>query len=292
MKQLMSSLLIALLSVVNAVAQSQGDSFNPSRQLQSQVLPIWDQKSQQIEGFVYLDPPFKNQIGKRWQLRSHSLDAVLGLSAHDSLGFLCSQSIDTPKNTLHRLADHCFLARFGEEGADHQITATAELNVHKTRYGVSAAAKQDSLATFYPSNSRLFGYPSAHVNQKDLTIFGLHGLGKEGFISIDGTYARARLVSVNDLTSAIAGQWNQKSLSVRGGVGAFSASIIGHVIVAQGRSDKWTGLDLGLSWLTPWSGHLSVGAENIISRGKNPFSAENEMSDTSTTPYVRYEQDL
>ena len=293
MKQLISSLLIiALLSVINADAQSQSDRFNPSIQLQSQLLPIWDQKNQQIEGYVYLDPPSVKQIGKRWQLRSHSLDAVLGLSARDSLGFLCNQSIDTANNSLHHLADRCFLARFGKEGADHKITATAELNGHKTRYGVSAAAKQDSLATFYPSNSRMLSYSSAHVNQNDLTIFGLHNLGQEGFISIDGTYARARLISVNDLTPAIAGQWNRKSLSVRGGVGAFSASIIGHVIVAQGRSDKWKGLDLGLSWLTPWSGHLSVGAENIISRGKNPFSAEDEMSDTSTTPYVRYEQDL
>ena len=292
MRQLISSLFILLASIVSTNALSHTEHVVRSIPLHSKVLPIWDQKSQQLEGFLYLDLPSEKQIAKRWQLRSHSLDAVFGLSSVDSLGFLCSHYFGTPNLTLHRLADHCLLARFGDNSPDHQISATAELNGQFGRYGVSAATTYDALAPFYQTNSFIFGRPYAHVNQNDLTIFGLHGLGKEGFISVDGTYARARLVSMRDAASAFAGQWNCKTFSVRGGFGAFSASIIGHVVVAQGRPAKWKGLDLGLSWRTPWSGHLSVGAENIISRGKNPFSAENALGNTSTTPYVRYEQDL
>ena len=48
----------------------------------------------------------------------------------------------------------------------------------------------------------------------------------------------------------------------------------------------------GLTWRTPWSGQLTVGAENVVTRGKNPFSTGNAETDEGTVPYVRYEQDL
>ena len=51
------------------------------------------------------------------------------------------------------------------------------------------------------------------------------------------------------------------------------------------------GPGLGLTWRTPWSGQLSVGADNVVTRGKNPFSATNP-NDEGTVPYVRYQQDL
>ena len=55
---------------------------------------------------------------------------------------------------------------------------------------------------------------------------------------------------------------------------------------------RFEGLGLGLTWRTPWSGQLTVGAENVVTRGKNPFSPNSENSDEGTVPYVRYEQDL
>jgi len=35
-----------------------------------------------------------------------------------------------------------------------------------------------------------------------------------------------------------------------------------------------------------------VGAENVVTRGKNPFSTGDAEQDEGTVPYVRYEQDL
>jgi hypothetical protein len=49
---------------------------------------------------------------------------------------------------------------------------------------------------------------------------------------------------------------------------------------------------VGLTWRTPWSGQLTVGAENIVTRGKNPFAPSGSDKDEGTVPYVRYEQDL
>ena len=51
-------------------------------------------------------------------------------------------------------------------------------------------------------------------------------------------------------------------------------------------------MGLGLTWRTPWSGQLSVGADNVVTRGRNPFSTNGSKDDEGTVPYVRYQQDL
>ena len=70
-----------------------------------------------------------------------------------------------------------------------------------------------------------------------------------------------------------------------------NANVIGRVVETPGQP-RFEGLGLGLTWRTPWSGQLTVGAENVVTRGKNPFSPNSENSDEGTVPYVRYEQDL
>ena len=37
---------------------------------------------------------------------------------------------------------------------------------------------------------------------------------------------------------------------------------------------------------------LTIGAENVITRGKNPFAPNASTAADGTVPYVRYEQDL
>lgn len=59
----------------------------------------------------------------------------------------------------------------------------------------------------------------------------------------------------------------------------------------------WAGLDLGMSWRTPWSGVISVGARNLVTTGKAPKLRDEAEESRSTdafarTPYVRYEQDF
>jgi hypothetical protein len=62
-------------------------------------------------------------------------------------------------------------------------------------------------------------------------------------------------------------------------------------------SPWWAGMDLGVSWRTPWSGIISVGARNLFSTGDPPQLgnspvAPSEADAFSRTPYVRYEQDF
>lgn len=63
-------------------------------------------------------------------------------------------------------------------------------------------------------------------------------------------------------------------------------------------SPWWAGMDLGVSWRTPWSGIISVGARNLFTSGdppqfgNSPVVGPNEADAFSRTPYVRYEQDF
>jgi len=63
-------------------------------------------------------------------------------------------------------------------------------------------------------------------------------------------------------------------------------------------SPWWASMDLGVSWRTPWSGIISVGARNLFSTGdpprlgNSPSATANEADAFSRTPYVRYQQDF
>jgi hypothetical protein len=83
--------------------------------------------------------------------------------------------------------------------------------------------------------------------------------------------------------------------------GPFSGNVSGHMQRARGpalpgNSALWGGLDLGVSWRTPWRGELTVGARNLVIKGEEellptPEAASIDRSSTRT-PYVRYKQDL
>ena len=111
-------------------------------------------------------------------------------------------------------------------------------------------------------------------------------------VSIAGTMAKAQLIPSGDASTGLPDGWDSKTLTIGGGYGAFGASIIGHVVSTPGQP-QWEGLGLGLTWRTPWSGQLTVGADNLVTRGKNPFSPDSSNNqDEGAIPYVRYEQDL
>jgi hypothetical protein len=97
-------------------------------------------------------------------------------------------------------------------------------------------------------------------------------------------------------------QINQAQAGVGLVYGPFSGNVSGHVQRANGAglpgasTGLWGGLDLGVSWRTPWRGELTVGARNLVTKGEdvllpNPEAASIDRTSTRT-PYVRYKQDL
>lgn len=262
---------------------------------QSTILPILDQKSGKIEAFLYLDPldledAIRNDViasGKRLFPSSSTLSELGG----DSLGLLCTNVTHGVAATIHLLAGHCMLARLANQ--DSHVSSITGLNPGNTAYGFTAGTSHKVPSALQLNNfPEIHSLPNKQIEGGDLTVFGLHTIGKEGFVAFRGTFIHAQLVSVADATPSLASRWTSRSLSLGGGYGAFSADIIGRVIDSPRIPDGLRGIDFRLSWHTPWSGHLSVGAKKITSRGRNPFAPNNSTDDSATIPYVRYEQEL
>lgn len=92
---------------------------------------------------------------------------------------------------------------------------------------------------------------------------------------------------------------NQAALSFGLHYGAFSGNVTGRVLgpndTFNGPS-RWAGLDIGLSWRTPWQGQLSIGTQNLWSSGALPAItdpvAHEVDANQARVPYVQYHQDL
>lgn len=246
-------------------------------------LPIWNKASGEIEGIVVLEPTdvAKSRSLARFGVRH--LDTTLGLSEGDSLGLLCDHKPGL-NSALSSLAANCVLASVP---AARRTGAAAVFQRGGTQLGVSAGSTRGAVPAWMSPGNGING----RVDLNDITIFSQKALPREGYVSIAGTVAKARLQSPSEIPG-FSDRWTSRQLNLGGGFGAFGVNIIGEVVDTPGR-DRFGSLGLGLSWRTPWSGQLTVGADNLVTRGKNPFAPPATGSDDEgAVPYVRYEQDL
>ncbi|SFK38593.1 hypothetical protein SAMN04487938_0569 [Lysobacter sp. cf310] len=250
-------------------------------------LPVWNQSNGKVEYLLQLEPTNAPVAGARWRVGSNSLDAAFGLDAGDTLGLVCDRKTGLA-GAIGNLANHCMLAALDEDdrGGSRQVSAGAALSRPGGKIGLSIGNGKDTLPAWLSPNGR-----NSKLDQNTLTVYGQKNIGREATVSIGGTWARARLIPAGEMPT-IADRWNSKSLTIGAGYGNFGANIVGRVVDTPGQPGQWEGLGVGLTWRTPWSGQLTVGAENVITRGKNPFAPGNTDKDEGTVPYVRYEQDL
>ncbi len=284
------SLLLALGVAAGASAQTRQDAAGT-------WVPVWNQSSGKIEAYLVIEPAQAPKAGVRHRFGNNSLDATIGVESGDSLALLCNRKSSLASG-LGNLTNNCLLAslgaRLGNDSRDvsRHISASAAFGSDTTKLGVTAGSGRDTLPAWLLPGSA--GQPAANrqVDVNDLTVSVQKNLQNQGYVSIAGTIAKARLVPAAQAPE-LNDSWSTKSLSVGGGIGSFGANIIGHVVDVPGQS-SFSGVGVGLTWRTPWSGQLTVGADNIVTRGKNPFSAGNDVTadGEGTVPYVRYEQDL
>ncbi|WP_198173950.1 hypothetical protein [Lysobacter soli] len=251
-------------------------------------LPVWNQSSGKLEYLLQLEPTGAPVAGARWRVGSNTLDAAFGLEAGDTLGLVCDRKTGLA-GAIGNLANHCALASLDEDDdrtAARSGTLGASLSRAGGKVGLALGTGRDTLPAWLSPNAKF-----SKVDQNTLTVYGQKNIGREATVSIGGTWARAKLIPAGEMP-ALADRWSSHSLTVGAGMGNFSANIVGRVVDTPGEPGQWEGLGVGLTWRTPWSGQLTVGAENVVTRGKNPFAPENVDKDEGTVPYVRYEQDL
>lgn len=111
-----------------------------------------------------------------------------------------------------------------------------------------------------------------------------------GGLDLSASYGRGQYTAAGALASMV--DLDQLSLSLGVDRGSLRGAIVGHVLSSDdpllaGR--RWTTLDLGVSWRTPWSGELSVGAQNLWSTQTSP---NRDSDNQARTPYIQYRQDL
>ncbi len=276
--QLSTALLLALGVVTGAHAQS----VKKAPRSDTTVLPVWNNTSGKLEALLLLEPTGTAPAGARWRVGSTTLDAAFGLEGGNTLGLVCDRR-NGLSGAIGNLANHCLLASMDNERHD-QLTAGTSIGTRNTRFGVAVGKTRDTLPAWLSP-----GASGSQVNQNTLTVYGKQNIGREATVSIGGTWARARLIPAGD-APALADRWSSRTLTVGAGYGDFDANIIGRVVDTPNQPGGWEGLGIGLTWRTPWSGSLTVGAEKIT-RGSNPFAADADADD-GTVPYVRYEQDL
>lgn len=260
--------LAAVLTVASAAAQvRQGDLT---------VLPIVNSKSGKVEGAIALEPAGRPASNARWRFGSNTLESAFGLSSGQSLALLCDGPGGIP-NRMDRLSASCALGAIGP--------ASASFGNQNARIGVAVGRSQNHLPGWLAQGRR------ARSEQTDFALFAEYNLGRSGVVSIAGTTAKARLMTASELPQT-SGHWNSLGLSLGAGIGNFRANVFGRVVDVAGQPGKWEGFGVGITWRTPWSGQLSVGAENVVSRGRSPFASPGKGEDEGTVPYVRYQQDL
>ena len=271
--RLLPTLVIAALTL----AVSGGSAYAQARKGVT-VIPVVNSNNGKVEGMFVLEPTGKSE-GARWRFGSNTLESAFGLSSGESLALLCNGKTGIP-NRMDRLSDDCSLGAISARGAN------ASIGNRSGRVGVGVGKGRDSLPAWLTPGSR------NRVEQTDLALFAEYNIGRSGVVSIAGTTAKARLMPATEMPRLV-DEWNSKGLSISGGAGAFRASVFGRVVEVPGQPGKWEGFGVGLTWRTPWSGQLSVGAENVVTRGKNPFAPSSAKGEEEgTVPYVRYQQDL
>jgi hypothetical protein len=285
--QLSFVLLLALGVAPGAFAQSKANNANTA------VLPVIYSDSDngnKVGAYLLLEPTDNPRTGARWRFGGkNELDAAFGLEAGDSLALLCSGKSGLG-GALSSLVNNCQLGSISDDGDDdsHHASATAALSRPGGSVGLTAGKGKAKLPAWLTPNTAR----ASNININDLTVFAQKNIGREGTVSIAGTMAKAQLIPSGDIPAGLADNWDSKTLSIGGAYGAFGASIIGQVVSTPGQ-EQWEGLGIGLTWRTPWSGQLTIGADNLVTRGKNPFSPSSDAKqDEGAIPYVRYEQDL
>jgi hypothetical protein len=144
----------------------------------------------------------------------------------------------------------------------------------------------------------LLGGGTLAIESRDLRLGGFLSFGDDGWLRLDGGVGRSRLEGTSAFSSGLPRSWDTGTVRLGVGMGSISGVVTGRIIELPGHAGSMSGIDLGISWRTPWQGELTVGASNVWGNsdtqgwplGEIPAAVADEPD--QRVPYVRYHQDL
>ena len=304
------ALLIAL-TAMSARAQTAPDTARVVTQQDTAVLPVWNNQSGKVEALLLLEPARQVNgsmlfgAGARVNTGHGTLQAGFSADNGNGLALLCNSR--TGLITLGSLADRCLLASLdATTQASHDpflrpaqsLRAEARFERPESLFELSTGRvdlNTSAIDWLSPTSGLLpgLGILGGHLTQQDISARGQMNIGDNGWVSIGGTLARARLIpTAGQASNPQTQRWNTTSVGVAVGRGKLSGEVIGRVVDVPGQASTLSSLGFGLSWITPWQGKLTFGAEK--STGTYPLTPATKAAqqDDGTVPYVRYHQDL
>jgi hypothetical protein len=148
----------------------------------------------------------------------------------------------------------------------------------------------------------LSGYSLLDTQNSSVNALGRFRLDDSQSVNVGASLARIQLSvpgTAMPLTSL-----NQAAVSFGVQYGSFGGNLTGHVLSPTDAfgpnavpGARMSGLDLGISWRTPWSGMFRFGTQNLWTSGNLPYLNNGPVtreieSSQARVPYVQYHQDL
>ncbi len=298
-------------------------SGRPKPEPASPVLPIWSSSDGQLLAVVALprgwtgaltDPTPGYEGSSAWQLVGGAANAeglrwqlTNGFRAETTFGQYLSSAPASCTSTFCDAASALRGPRASLSGTLGMGWTAADSGLDLS-YGLSWLQSQSS-GTGLTALAPAFGagvvpvvtlpdaQPYALDSEASLFARGRWHFQQGPALDVAASYGRGRFAALGPggLASPMAPgvDLDQLSLSLGLDAGSLRGAIVGHVISSDDPAlagKRWTTLDLGVSWRTPWSGEFSVGAQNLLG---SPLSSSREGEVPQVrTPYIQYRQDL
>lgn len=226
--------------------------------------------------------------GLRWQANNgFHVDALLG-QTQSTLPALCGIGCDTKQSGITGSLGLGWMSPEGGLDLTYGLSWLQTRDAVQPWQGIGAGAN-------VPVVTLPEALTAGMQSQTSLFARGRWRFDENTALDVGASYGRGNTLSYGTLGSTLPGiDIDQLSLSLGLDAGSLRGAIVGHVLHSDDPllvGKKWTALDLGVSWRTPWRGEISVGAQNLWSA---PLDAAPRDVDPSQarTPYIQYRQDL
>ena len=304
MRRFLWTLPLLLMPLAAAGQALSGDTHDLARYLLQQKP---DQMAEVEPGVVV--PLWRGSDGRMLALKAEKTLPAVDLRSTPGLSFSVVDASTVMSSKLqYGVAPHVqayagLSQRSWADSAARVIGSEVGAIYDAGRYSLDLSVATNSIPNSTPSLPRILpGVSPNSVNglpgfdsSSQLNARGRLALDASSGIDLGASVGRIRLLPGNLLGL---NTLDQKALSFGVDRGPLSGSIVGRVIQPEAGvqgltpNQRWSSIDLGVTWRLPWQGALSIGAQNVWSSGSVTNTPVGPEPDQSRTPYVQYHQDL
>lgn len=260
------------------------------------VIPVWNIHSGQIEGLLVLEIDPQTH-GRAWikapQQSGNTIGNVgSGINFGSGLAIFCSGQ-SGGFNQLSSLAD----CQFGKPSTRYPAVNSPGL---ETKSMLKRKPESSGLDLSEATQGQRRLLPTEFDNPQSTAVKSqtlATAQATDGWVSINGTMTKGRLIPASQFPNGVPTEWDREVFEIPKRTSSLSGEVVGNVVQIPGQDSNLKSVGAGLSWKTPWKSKVSVGAESLLSQGRNSMDLSNQspiidQRVDGVQPYVRVEIDL